>query len=51
MKFSILKSTDVISAANVICHIPDLNEMISAVEELLNDKGVFIFEEPIWFNV
>ena len=40
------KSTDVISAANVICHIPDLNEMISAVEELLNDKGVFIFEEP-----
>ena len=40
------KKTNVISAANVICHIPDLNELIKSVDQLLDDKGVFIFEEP-----
>ena len=40
------KKTDVIYAANVICHIPDLNNLFSGIEELLNKKGVFIFEEP-----
>ena len=40
------KKTDVIYAANVICHIPDLNNLFNGIEELLNKKGVFIFEEP-----
>ena len=39
-------STDVICAANVICHIPDINDLIKSVDFLLSDRGVFIFEEP-----
>ncbi|MFL2563491.1 MAG: class I SAM-dependent methyltransferase, partial [Arenicellales bacterium] len=39
-------NTDVICAANVICHVPDLNNLISSVDNLLSSKGVFIFEEP-----
>ena len=38
--------TTVISAANVICHVPDLKDLISAVDFLLATDGVFIFEEP-----
>jgi hypothetical protein len=39
-------NTTVISAANVICHIPDLKNLITAVDFLLAADGVFIFEEP-----
>ena len=39
-------STDVICAANVIAHIPDLNDLIQGIDYLLTTKGVFIFEEP-----
>ncbi len=39
-------NTDVICAANVICHVPDLNNLINSVDSLLSSKGVFIFEEP-----
>ena len=38
--------TDVICAANVVCHVPDLNDLILAADELLSSNGVFIFEEP-----
>ena len=38
--------TDVIYAANAICHIPNLKDLISAVSRLLNKNGLFIFEEP-----
>ena len=41
-----LKQTDVIFAANVICHVPDLIDLIKAVDKLLSKNGVFIFEEP-----
>ena len=41
-----LKQTDVVFAANVICHIPELNGLIKAVDQLLSKDGVFIFEEP-----
>ena len=37
---------DVITAANVICHIPDFLDVLQAVAILLKDGGVFIFEEP-----
>jgi methylation protein EvaC len=37
---------DIIFAANCICHIPDLDEAFKAVNLLLNDNGVFIFEDP-----
>ena len=39
-------NTDVICAANVIAHVPDLVNLIESVNELLSTKGVFIFEEP-----
>ena len=39
-------ATDVIYAANVICHIPDLINFIKSVDKLLKDDGVLIFEEP-----
>ena len=38
--------TDLICAANVICHIPDLKDFIKGIDFLLSKKGVFIFEEP-----
>ena len=38
--------TNVIFAANVICHIPTLVELIKTVDQLLSKDGVFIFEEP-----
>jgi SAM-dependent methyltransferase len=38
--------TDVICAANVICHVPDLNNLISSIDSLLSSRGVFVFEEP-----
>ena len=40
------KKTDLICAANVICHIPNLNDVIKAVDSLLTKNGVFVFEEP-----
>ena len=39
-------NTEVICASNVICHIPDLKNLILSVDELMSSKGVFIFEEP-----
>ena len=38
--------TDVICAANVIAHVPDLKNLIFSVDKLLSSKGVFVFEEP-----
>jgi methylation protein EvaC len=37
---------NVVVAANVICHIPDLEDLFYAVKDLLTQDGVFIFEEP-----
>jgi methylation protein EvaC len=39
-------NTDVICAANCICHIPDLTDLIKSVDLMLTLKGVFVFEEP-----
>lgn len=41
-----LGNTDAIFASNCICHIPDLNNLIKAVDLLLGKNGTFIFEEP-----
>ena len=40
------KKTDIICAANVICHIPDLIDLIKGINLALNKKGIFVFEEP-----
>jgi methylation protein EvaC len=37
---------DVILAANVMCHIPDLPSVAAGVQELLKSNGALIFEEP-----
>jgi len=37
---------DSISAANVMCHIPDINDVGRAADILLKDTGVLIFEDP-----
>jgi len=37
---------DIISAANVMCHIPDLASVGKGVGVLLKEKGVFVFEDP-----
>ena len=41
-----IKNTDLICAANVICHIPDLKDLIQSVDLMLNKNGLFVFEEP-----
>jgi len=38
--------TDVISGANVVCHIPNLIEFIKTCDLFLNKNGKIIFEEP-----
>ncbi|EAU71042.1 SAM-dependent methyltransferase [Synechococcus sp. BL107] len=39
-------SADYITAANVICHIPNILELAKCIDILLSDNGKFIFEEP-----
>ena len=41
-----IHNTDIVYAANVICHIPDLIELIKCLDKVLNANGLFIFEEP-----
>lgn len=41
-----ITNTDVICASNVICHIPDLDDLIKSIDLLLSKNGTFIFEEP-----
>ncbi len=38
--------TNLICAANAICHIPNLPDLIKGLDILLTKKGIFIFEEP-----
>ena len=40
------KKFDVIVASNVICHIPNQNDLIKNMKKILNNNGVIIFEEP-----
>lgn len=37
---------DAIVAANVICHIPDIDAVAAGAKRLLKPAGVFLFEEP-----
>ena len=46
-KLKNLKSKiNIITAANAICHVPDLVSLIKGIDFLLDKKGLFIFEEP-----
>lgn len=42
---------DIISAANVMCHIPNLDSVGKGVSLLLKDKGIFVFEDPYMGDV
>lgn len=37
---------DVIFSANVMCHIPDINDIASGISDLLKKSGVLVFEDP-----
>ncbi len=39
-------AADVIVAANVMCHIPALEELAGGIASLLKDDGVLVFEDP-----
>ena len=41
-----LGKTDLVCASNVICHVPDLDDLIKCIDLLLGPNGTFIFEEP-----
>ena len=40
------KKADAILSANVICHIPYMHSIFGGVKKLLNETGVFVFEDP-----
>ncbi len=40
------KKIDLIYSANTISHIPNLNEVFSAVSLALSKNGIFVFEDP-----
>ena len=37
---------DLVFAANCMCHIPDIDQAFQAVENILADDGLFVFEDP-----
>ena len=41
-----IHNTDIVYAANVICHIPDIKDLLKSIDKVLNSDGLFIFEEP-----
>ena len=48
---SFIKKTDLICASNVICHIPDLNDLLSGIDVLLSEDGVFLSESHYLFSL
>jgi len=40
------KKADAIMSANVICHIPYIHSIFSGVKLLLDQEGIFVFEDP-----
>lgn len=39
-------NADLITSANVMCHIPDINSVAAGISYLLKDDGVFMYEDP-----
>ena len=42
-----LRNTDLICASNVICHVPNLNNLIESVDLLLSKNGTFVLKNLI----
>ena len=40
-----LGKTDLICASNVICHVPNLKDLIESIDLLLSSDGTFVFDE------
>ena len=40
------QKADAILSANVMCHIPYMHSIFEGIQTLLNNEGVFIFEDP-----
>jgi methylation protein EvaC len=38
--------SNLIFAANVICHVSEIMDLLSGIEILLDESGIFVFEEP-----
>lgn len=36
----------IITSANVLCHIPNIKDIAFAIAQLLDSKGIFVFEDP-----
>ena len=49
--FSDYSAAQLVVGANVLCHIPDLNELARALNVVLDDEGVFIFEDPYLLDI
>ena len=43
---SLKNKINLICAANVICHIPTLRDLIKSLDLMLSKDGLFVFEEP-----
>lgn len=41
----------IMCGSNVICHIENINSVFEGVSELLDEKGVFFFEEPYIYDI
>lgn len=41
---------DIIHAADVLEHMPELNEDIKVIRRLLADNGIFVIEQPLTYN-
>ena len=42
---------DMVVLANVMCHIPKINEVAKSISEILNKEGYLIFEDPYLLDV
>lgn len=45
------KKPDLIVAANVLAHVPEIREFVEAVEILIDDNGIVVFEFPHLMNM
>jgi len=42
---------DLIYSSNTICHIQDLDNCFSAINNILDDDGIFVFEDPSLLSI
>lgn len=42
---------DIVYAANTLCHIPYIDSVLSGVDRLLTQDGVFVFEDPYFGDI